>query len=43
MSTEPAAFATFFEMAALLGPPLLAVWVARAVRGKDYDLFAELA
>lgn len=35
--------ASFFGIAVTLGPILLAIGIARAVRGRDYDLFAELA
>ncbi len=40
---EAASFAPLLGFAVLAGPPLLAVWIARAVRGRDYDLFAETA
>ena len=43
MSLNPASFAPLFEIAVLMGPPILAVCVARVVRGKDYDLFGETA
>lgn len=43
MSMEPANLAPVFEFAVLAGPPVLAILIARIVRGKDYDLFGETA
>lgn len=33
----------FMDVALLAGPPLLAAWIALAVRGMGFDLFGEPA
>lgn len=42
MEFDPSLFSLLFGAVVLVGPILLAITIPRAVRGKDYDLFAEL-
>lgn len=43
MSLDSTLFSLLFGAVVLVGPILLAIGIPRAVRGKDYDLFTELA